>query len=130
HFQVAVCRLLRGDYAGGWPEFAWRTRIARPGNYSSHPFGIPQWSGQSVAGRLMLMHGEQGLGDTIQFARFAQHLAEEGAEVDLFCHPPLVSMMSRVPGIRTACDYVPPRLPHAFHAAIGDAAARYLPTAC
>ena len=128
HFHLSLCLLLRGEYGEGWTEFAWRTRIEGPANFVNYDFGIPRWTGQSVAGSRVLLHAEQGHGDTIQFVRFAESLAGEGAQVDLFCHDPLVSLLGRVPGIRSATSNLSERPTHHFHAPIGDLLPRYLPT--
>lgn len=126
HFNLGLALLLEGDYANGWTEFEWRTR--RPGyqDYANHPFGMPRWQGESLAGRTLLVHAEQGQGDTIQFARFLESYAGEGATIDVFCHRPLVSLMSRVPGVRHAMASLEERPRHDFHAPILDLGARRL----
>ena len=128
HFNLALLLLSMGDYPNGWREYAWRTR--RPGyaDYANHPFGIARWQGEPVAGKRILVHAEQGLGDTIQCARFIAHLARDGAEVDFFCQPPLVPLMQRVPGVARAIATLAERPTHDFHAPIIDVAAHYLPT--
>ncbi len=126
HFNLGLALLLEGDYVQGWAEFEWRTR--RPGyrDYANHRFGMPRWQGEPLAGRTLLVHAEQGQGDTIQFARFIEGYAEQGATVDLFCHPPLVSLMARVPGVRHATDRLDERPRHDFHAPILDLGVRRL----
>lgn len=130
HAHLSFVLLLRGDYAAGWPEFAWRTRIPGPANFADAPFGIPRWRGETVRGKRLLVHAEQGLGDTIQFARFLPRLAAEGAlAIDLFCHAPLVSLLSRAKGVSNAMHEIQSRPTHDFHLPIGDLAGHYLPSA-
>lgn len=127
HLHLSICHLLRSDYAAGWQEFSWRHRIPGPANFAHHPFGIPAWKGESVAGRRILVHAEQGLGDTIHFARFAQALTDEGAQVEIFCHEPLVPLLSRMPGVHSATSDLHERPTQSFHCSLGDLAARYVP---
>jgi hypothetical protein len=128
HFNLALLLLSLGDYPGGWREYAWRTRRPGYGDYANHPFGIPRWHGEPVDGKRILVHAEQGLGDTIQCARFIANLARDGAEVDLFCQPPLVPLLQRAPGVSKALGTLVERPTHDFHAPIIDVAAHYLPT--
>lgn len=123
HFNLGLALLLEGDYANGWAEYEWRTK--RPGyaDYSNHPFGMPRWRGEPLAGRSLLVHAEQGQGDTIQFARFLAGLAEEGATIDVFCHAPLLTLMQRMPGVRRALTTLAERPTHDFHAPILDCGA-------
>lgn len=123
HFNLGLALLLEGDYANGWAEYAWRTK--RPGyaDYANHPFGMPRWQGEPLAGRNLLVHAEQGQGDTIQFSRFLATLAEEGATIDVFCQAPLLSLMERMPGVRQAFTTLAERPRHDFHAPILDAGA-------
>ena len=80
NFNLAVAYLLMGDYARGWPQYEHRW------NYE-HLAGIlpkfeqPQWTGQDLKGKTILVWGEQGHGDNIQFARFLLHLVGLGAEI-------------------------------------------------
>jgi hypothetical protein len=126
HFNLALALLLEGDYEGGWAEYEWRTR--RPGykDYANYPFGMARWRGEPLAGRRILVHAEQGQGDTIQFARFLEWYAQEGATIDVFCQPPLVSLMGRVRGVRRAVSDLVERPTHDFHAPIIDMGARRL----
>jgi hypothetical protein len=128
HFNLGLLLLNLRDYPNGWREYAWRTRRPGYGDYANYPFGIPRWRGEAVAGKRLLVHAEQGLGDTIQCARFIASLARDGAQVDFFCQPPLVSLMQRVPGVSKAIGTLAERPTHDFHAPIIDVAAHYLPT--
>jgi hypothetical protein len=84
HFLLAQLALLRGDFAEGWREYAWRWRI--PGAEQPKPPGdVPEWDGAVLDGTLMLM-GDQGFGDMIQFARFIPW-AEQRCATLAICAP-------------------------------------------
>ncbi len=80
HVNLGVARLTAGQYADGWPEYEWRWRLpAFTG--AQHRFAVPRWRGEGLAGRTILLHAEQGLGDALQFLRFARSVADRGAQV-------------------------------------------------
>ena len=65
-------------------------------------YGAPLWLGeQSLDGKTILLHAEQGLGDTIQFVRYAPLLAARGAKIVLEVQPELVRLLSAMPGVAT-----------------------------
>ncbi len=94
-FNRATCLLAAGDLPNGWPDYEWRWR--RPG-FPDRGFG-PAWRGEPLAGRTILLHAEQGLGDTIQFVRYAPMVAALGARVVLEVQPPLVRLMHSLPNV-------------------------------
>jgi tetratricopeptide (TPR) repeat protein len=78
HWNESLCRLAMGDYEGGWREHEWRwqTKLVRLGH---RVFPQPLWLGETpLAGRTILLHGEQGYGDVLQFCRFAPLVAALG----------------------------------------------------
>ncbi len=93
----ALALLRRGDYARGWPlyEHRWTNRFG-----PFLPYGRDRlWlGGKDLAGRTVLLWGEQGFGDAIQFCRFATDLAALGARVVVEVRPPLVRLMRRLLG--------------------------------
>jgi hypothetical protein len=89
--------LLQGDYAEGWREYEWRWRIPAF-NAPVRRFAQRVWDGARTTGTILL-HAEQGLGDTLQFARYAKLVAARCASVVLECQPELRSLMAGVPGI-------------------------------
>lgn len=97
-FELGMALLTLGDFDRGWEAYErrWTTGV-----FASHrrDFKSPLWTGeQSVKGRTILLHGEQGLGDTIQFARYAAQVARLGATVILEVQPELVDLMAGVEG--------------------------------
>jgi tetratricopeptide (TPR) repeat protein len=97
HFSRAFVLLLRGDYAEGWREYEWRWRIPAF-NAPARRFALPIWDGTRTSGTILL-HAEQGLGDTLQFARYAPLVAARCASVVLECQPELRLLMADVPGV-------------------------------
>ena len=98
HFNSAHCRLLIGDFEQGWQENEWRWKIAQARN-EAPGFERPQWSGrEEIAGKTILLHAEQGLGDTIQFCRYARLVKQRGARVILQVPRPLKRLLSGLPG--------------------------------
>jgi ADP-heptose:LPS heptosyltransferase len=85
-----------GDFEHGWPEYEWRWR--RP---KSPPRRLPQprWDGAPLAGKTLLVYMEQGLGDMLQFIRYAPLLKAQGANVLVECPAFLHPLLSRCPGI-------------------------------
>jgi hypothetical protein len=92
----AMVLLLMGDFRRGWPAYEARRRLPR----APEAPPSPPWLGQtSVAGRAILLQAEQGLGDTIQFCRYAAVLAGEGARVILQVQPPLLGLLRGLDGV-------------------------------
>jgi hypothetical protein len=95
-FGLGFLALLRGDLAAGWPGYEFRA--SRRG--SPPPALARQWRGEPPAGKSMLLYAEQGLGDTLQFLRYAAPLAAMGASVQAAVPIPLMELAARVPGVR------------------------------
>ena len=111
YLNESLSRLVLGDLASGWPKYEWRWQ-----NNSELPpqrqFGEPLWLGREpLAGKTILIYAEQGLGDTIQFCRYARTLAERGATVLLRVQPPLVPLLQGLEGVARVfgADERPPR---------------------
>jgi|SRR5579883_1620313 len=93
HCGLAFALLRQGEMARGWKEYAWRfKRSDAPAQARTLP-GEP-WDGGDPAGRRILIYGEQGFGDTIQFVRYAPLLAQRGAAVAVECQEPLARLFT------------------------------------
>ena len=97
HWNRSLAWLLMGRFEQGWPGYEWRWKCKEFG--SLPPFQPPLWDGSSLDGRTILVHAEQGLGDTLQFIRYVPSLHQRGGRVILMCQPPLVRLLTRSPGI-------------------------------
>jgi tetratricopeptide (TPR) repeat protein len=95
-YNYSLLLLLRGDFEQGWPFFESRGED-RPS--PRRHFSQPRWNGKNVAGKRILIHAEQGLGDSIQFIRYAKLLAERGAEVLIECQRALVELFRSAEGV-------------------------------
>ncbi|NWF72919.1 MAG: tetratricopeptide repeat protein, partial [Nitrospirae bacterium] len=83
HFNKALVLLLGGNFVDGWALYEWRWTTENM-KATKRNFPHPLWRGQeSLAGTTILLHSEQGLGDTIQFCRYAPFVADLGARVIL-----------------------------------------------
>jgi hypothetical protein len=99
HYNASLVRLRLGDFAAGWPAYEWRWRKAEWATMRRN-FAAPLWLGaQPIAGKTLLLHAEQGLGDTIQFVRYAPLLAGCGATVVVECQPALKELLRHSAGI-------------------------------
>jgi tetratricopeptide (TPR) repeat protein len=96
HMNRGMAWLLTGDYERGWAEYEWRWRSK---SFTPRPFEQPAWDGSDPSGRTILVHAEQGLGDTLNFIRYVPRLAERGAQVVLECPPALHRLLSEFAGV-------------------------------
>jgi tetratricopeptide (TPR) repeat protein len=101
YLNRAHAYLLAGDFTPGWADFEWRWKIAEGPLASDTRFnGRPLWLGdEPIAGRSILLHAEQGLGDTLQFCRYVRLVVERGARVLLEVPDSLVTLMRCLPGV-------------------------------
>jgi tetratricopeptide (TPR) repeat protein len=106
-----LVRLALGDYATGWKKYAWRHLTASFSHGKKRP-PQPLWLGNwDISGKTILLHGEQGLGDTIMFARYVPLVAQRGAKVILAVQRPLAALMATLKGasvVRGQGEPVPP----------------------
>jgi tetratricopeptide (TPR) repeat protein len=99
HWNEASLRLLTGDFARGWEEYEWRWKresFAR----TVRDFRQPLWRGsEPLEGKTILLHSEQGFGDSIQFCRYVPRIAARGARVLLEVERPLQRLMRGLAGV-------------------------------
>jgi tetratricopeptide (TPR) repeat protein len=97
HFNQALALLTVGDFRRGFAEYEWRWR--RTG-MAAHGRGRLLWLGEyPLQGRTILLHAEQGLGDTIQFARYVPLLARTGTKVVLEVQSQLKALLGQIEGV-------------------------------
>lgn len=98
HHNQAICRLALGDFKRGWAQYEWRWRTKLAASRRNR--AAPLWLGEeSLQGRTILLHAEQGLGDTLQFCRYAPIVAAMGATVFLEVQSGLERLLSRLAGV-------------------------------
>jgi hypothetical protein len=98
HWNLALVLFLQGDWDRGWEEFEWRWRIASAG-LPAMKFQQPRWDGGDLTGKRLLLYSEQGLGDTIQFARFAPEIARRGGRIMLAVQRELTALLRQIEGV-------------------------------
>jgi tetratricopeptide (TPR) repeat protein len=104
HWNLALSLLQNGDFARGWAEYEWRWK--KPGFTSRvEVFPQPIWRGEDLAGKTILLTDEQGIGDTIQFARYAPLVARRGGKVVLRCQAELVRLMKSLTGVERVVSH-------------------------
>jgi FkbM family methyltransferase len=103
HKNQGIVWLLLEDFERGWPEYEWRWQC--PGS-KMPDYAAPLWDGKPLAGKTILLHHEQGLGDTIQFVRYASILKQHGAgRVVVKTQKPLMRLLESADGIdELVCD--------------------------
>ena len=114
-FNRGLARLIRGDLARGLADFEarWTGSDTQAGQ---RPMPAPQWSGREpLEGRTILLHSEQGLGDSIQFARYVPQVAALGATVLVEAHGGLPPLLAQLPGVAGVFDRGAPLPPYDFH---------------
>jgi tetratricopeptide (TPR) repeat protein len=91
HLNRALIALQHGDFANGWREYEWRWQRSE---LVPRTFRQPRWDGAPLDGRTILLHAEQGLGDALQFIRYAPQVKERGGRVLVECQPAVRELLA------------------------------------
>lgn len=106
HYHRGSALLLHGRFKDGWRDFEYRWDVAER-SVDRPELSAPEWRGEALAGKSIIVFSEQGLGDTIQFVRFLPLLVRAGAKVTFLCHPNLIRLFRPFAGTAEligACD--------------------------
>ncbi len=110
HWNLSVALLSAGEYLDGWQEYEWRFRKSNPVKMRS--FAQPCWDGAFLDGKTILLHAEQGFGDTIQFVRYVPLVTQRGGSVIIECQvlalKRLLLSLDGVAQVIVAGDPLPP----------------------
>lgn len=129
HVNLALALLLQGDLRAGLRAFEWRKQL--PG-FRGSGLSLPEWNGSALDGRGILLYAEQGLGDALQFMRYATCVAERGGRVWLGVPRDLAPLAESVRGVHAVVPNLSPAqaaeiavqcslvsLPHLFGTDVG-----------
>ncbi len=98
-YNLSLTRLRLGDWRQGWAGYEARWRF-REVHRRPRVFSQPRWQGEPLEGRRILLHAEQGLGDTIQFCRYATLVEARGGQVILQIQEPALRLMQSLAAVR------------------------------
>jgi Tfp pilus assembly protein PilF len=96
HKNLGIVLLLQGNFEQGWAEYEWRWKTA---DLKLPAFRQPLWDGAPLDDKTILLHTEQGLGDTVHFIRYAQLVKQCGGRVVVASYKPLLPLLRSCPGI-------------------------------
>jgi tetratricopeptide (TPR) repeat protein len=97
HVNLALTLLVAGRLAEAWPEYEWRWRLKKQAKHV-RDFAQPLWNGGETGDGVLLLHAEQGFGDTLQFCRYAPIMAK-GRKVVLEAQRELLPLLTGLPGL-------------------------------
>ncbi|MCX6178411.1 MAG: tetratricopeptide repeat protein [Chlorobiales bacterium] len=116
HWNQSLCYLVTGDFDKGFNKYEWRWKIKSTYFDKIRDFNAPLWLGNEVVeGKTILLHSEQGLGDTLQFCRYARLVADLGAKVILEVDKPLLNLLANVDGVFRIVSKGDPLPAYDFH---------------
>ncbi|MCA9181547.1 MAG: tetratricopeptide repeat protein, partial [Planctomycetales bacterium] len=95
-FSRSLALLRNGDFERGWVEFQWRWKTEQ---LNDRQLSAPRWEGQSLTGKRILIHAEQGIGDTFQFIRYLPLVQQLGGQVVFACSERLHPLLRNAPGL-------------------------------
>jgi tetratricopeptide (TPR) repeat protein len=116
HWNLGLALLLRGDFERGWSEAEWIWKCKNPSPLAA--FRQPLWDGSPLHGRTVLLHAQQGLGDTLQLVRYAPLVKARGGVVVVQCQAALTRLLRGSGGIDRLVTKGEPIPEHAVHLAL------------
>lgn len=107
--NLALCLLVTGDFQEGWRLYETRFNYEGFQAWSAYQFAYPRWDGVAdIRGKKLVLWAEQGLGDALQFCRFASLLANAGAIVTILANTALHRIFCSLRGVCSVCAEPPP----------------------
>jgi hypothetical protein len=116
HLGIGQILLAEGDFRAGWIEYAWRNELDQAKGLMPRMV-TPVWNGMRLPRDRVLLVGDQGFGDSIQFARYIPLVAERCGEVVIGCSPELAPLLRTIPGagsVHTRWDAIPRHITHSL----------------
>lgn len=117
-FNKAAALLTEGDYLNGWREYEWRFRRNSARRVYPHRLEGERWNGTPFAGKRLLVHCEQGLGDVIQFCRYLLAVKALGGTLILEVHKPLLPLLQGMAAVDKVIHFdpkTPPAVDYDYH---------------
>jgi Flp pilus assembly protein TadD len=102
HLNLACALLRAGEYQRGWREYEWRLKTDKHPGYR---INRPLWNGEDIHDRTILLHTEQGFGDSLQLIRYAALAKKRAGHVFVLCQTPLLKLVARCNGVDMAFEY-------------------------
>jgi tetratricopeptide (TPR) repeat protein len=102
YFSLSLLYLLLGNFQEGWKFFEWRWRLK--GAFRRN-FSEPLWDGSDISKKRLLLHAEQGFGDTIQFARYIPFVTHYCSDIIVECQQELVSLFGNIEGVNAVIGH-------------------------
>jgi Flp pilus assembly protein TadD len=98
HWNLALALLAQGEYAEGFREYEWRLHVPDLGGRARR-LPVRRWQGEDLRDKTLLLTAEQGIGDALQFVRFASRVADQGAHVIVQARGELRPLLATAPGV-------------------------------
>ena len=127
HHLLATALLTTGKLEEGYHEYRWRWKTENLKNYA-RTYQEPYWDGQDITGKTLLIHGEQGFGDTLQFCRYAAMVHKRNIRVLIEVPAPLARLVRSLPGVDAVVSAGEPLPAFDYHCAVIDLAAIFKTT--
>jgi len=126
HWHLALMELLRGKYKQGFARY--RSRFREVEGLVRPKMDKPLWKGEDLKGKVILIHGEQGFGDTLMFARYLPLIKAQGGIVKFSAHPALEELFRNWPVVDEVIPYGPAMLGYHYYASVFDLPHRFRTT--